>query len=54
MVEIPIVCDTDAAGLGVLGVVIGWLWEERAKSASSGMAAYLAMVSFGIVPDFEV
>ncbi|WP_431218082.1 hypothetical protein ACQ86N_18570 [Puia sp. P3] len=47
-VEIPMVCDTVAAGLGVLGVVTVWLRDEIVVRASNRMAGYLAIVSVGI------
>jgi len=47
-VEIPMVCEIVAAGLGVLGVVTVWLWDEMVERASKSIAGYLVMVSVGI------
>jgi hypothetical protein len=47
-VEIPMVCDTVAAGLGVRGVVIFWLRVVRVERTSMGMTAYRVIVSNGI------
>lgn len=50
MVDIPMVCETVAAGLGVLGVVTVWLRDEMVERASNNKkAGYLAMVSVGIL-----
>jgi hypothetical protein len=53
-VEMPMVCETVAAGLGVRGVVIFWLRLLRLARTSIGMTAYRVIVSNGMLPDLEV
>ena len=47
-VEIPIVCVTVAAGLGVRGVVIPWLLKDVEANAVNSTSIDFAVNSFGI------
>jgi hypothetical protein len=48
IVEIPMVCERVAAGLGTLGVVIFWARQSRAVNSSSSVVVYLIEAGFGI------
>jgi hypothetical protein len=48
IVEIPMVCERVAAGLGTLGVVIFWARHSRAVNSSSSVVVYLIEAGFGI------
>jgi hypothetical protein len=47
-VEIPIVCVTVAAGLGVRGVVIPWLFKDVETNVVNKTSMDIAFNSFGI------
>jgi hypothetical protein len=40
-VDIPIVCETDAAGLGVLGVVIPWAMQSNDATTDKNITSFL-------------
>ena len=42
--DMPMVCDTEAAGLGVLGVVIGWAKPAIAAIAVMAIAKYFLII----------
>jgi hypothetical protein len=52
-VEIPMVCVTTAAGLGVLGVVIPWLFEVADTTAVNNISIVFPVNSFGIFSIFK-